>query len=125
MLAEILGECLDLLGLSAFGAAHAQREANHDFFHAILPDYSVKVREVMFLIFAVQRIQALSRHAERVGDGHSDSAQAYVESEYAGFTGLHLGIIERGGVHLALLRSFAPLDSRLAAVPTCLLLVFF
>lgn len=94
MFAEILGESLDLLGLGAFVAAHAQGQANHDFFHAILADYAVKMGEIVLFILPVQRVQALGRHAERIGDGNSDTAQAYVESEYAGFGGLHVAIIE-------------------------------
>ena len=48
-------------------------------------DHSVKVGEVVLLILPVQRIQTLSRHAQRVGNSNSDAAQAYIESEYAGF----------------------------------------
>jgi hypothetical protein len=63
MLAEVLGKCLDLLGLDTFGATHAQGKADDDFSYSILADYSVKIGEVMLFILPVQSIQTLSRHA--------------------------------------------------------------
>jgi hypothetical protein len=54
----------------------------------------VKIGEVILFVLPVQRIQTLSRHAQRVGDGNSDAAQAYVESEYACFRRRHVAIIE-------------------------------
>ena len=109
---QILGKSLDLLGLGAFGAAHAQRKADHDFLYAILADHPVKIGEVVFLILPMQRIQTLSRHAQRVGDGNSDTPQAYVKSEYAGFRGLHVSDYRGRWRYLTLLRRFAPLDRR-------------
>lgn len=83
MFAEIVGKSLNLLGLDAFRTAHAKRQANYDFFDAVVADDAMKKGKIVFLVLAVEGVQTLRGDAERVRDGHPDAAGANVEAENA------------------------------------------
>jgi hypothetical protein len=52
-LAQVVGEGLHLLGLGAFGSAHAEWQANYDFADGVLADYLFEGCEVLALVAAL------------------------------------------------------------------------
>src|SRR5579864_7871305 len=97
VLAQVLGEILDLLGLDTLCATHAQREADDDLFHLIIPDDTIQITEIVFLVLPMEGFQALCGNAERVRYGYTDSTRPDIEPEDAmGWVcevGSHAGII--------------------------------
>lgn len=97
MLAQVLGEILDLFGLDTLCATHAQREADDDLFHLIIPDDTIQITEIVFLVLPMEGFQALCGNAERVRYGYTDSTRPDIEPEDAmGWVcevGSHAGII--------------------------------
>lgn len=89
--AEILGKRLNLSGLDAFSPGHAERQADDDFFHVVVANDAMKKREIVFLVLAMQRIQALGSDSERIGDGYADAACSDIEAEDASGGFLHHG----------------------------------
>jgi hypothetical protein len=95
-LAEVFGEGLDLFGLGALGAAHAEGEADDDFFHHVFADEAVEVLEIVPFVFALKRFETLGGDAEGVRDCYTNPASANVKTEHASgcVAGSHEGIIE-------------------------------
>src|SRR5580658_2011723 len=80
-LAQFLGKDLHLVGLNPFGAAHAQRQPDHDLPHVIFLNHPLQVFKVVPLSCALQSFQTLRRDPERIRHGHADSARAHVETK--------------------------------------------
>ncbi len=83
VLAEVLGEGLDLFGLDAFDAAHAERQSDDDFCNFVVADNAVEILKVVLLVFPMERLEALRSDAERIGNSDSDSSRTYIETENA------------------------------------------
>src|SRR5947208_16494774 len=96
LVAEGFGEGAHLFGLRAFGAAHAEREADDDLFDFMFADYLLEGVEVVAFVLAMESFEALGGDAEGVGDGDADAAGADVEAKDAAGRfgiGCHGGII--------------------------------
>ena len=93
--AEILGKCMNLLGLRAFEARHAEGESDDHLFDVIFADDAIEISEIVLFVLAFQGLKALGGNAEGVGYGEANSAGAYIEGEDArdGGVGKHYGII--------------------------------
>jgi hypothetical protein len=89
MLAKIFSESLDFFGLGAFGAGHAEREADNDFFDLILADDAVEDCQVVLLVLAVKSLQPLRRNPKGIGNGNAHSACAHIEAENALWRMMH------------------------------------
>ena len=89
--AQILRENLHLFGLRTLGTAHAQREANYDFFHRVFLDNTAKVGKIVTLIPALEGFQALGSDAERIGHRDANAARSYVEAENAAGNRVRVG----------------------------------
>jgi hypothetical protein len=112
---------LNLHGLNAFGAAHPQWKADHDFFDLVIADQAVEIGEIVFLVLPVQRLEALGGDAERIRDGYTNSPCADIETKNAvGGTAIrwHAAIIDG-------LRRQASLSPHGFAICGDILVVFF
>ena len=81
---ERLCEGLGFGGLETRGAVNVQRVADEKGFNVVLADEAGDGFEVSAEGGAVEREEGLGGEAERVGDGETDAAVAYVERESAG-----------------------------------------
>lgn len=80
MLAKVLGEELDFLGLNPFRAAHAEGKADDNFFDIVFADKAPEKLEVVFLVLAMKCFEALRGDAEGIGDGNADAASSDIEA---------------------------------------------
>ncbi len=83
MLAQIVGESVNLFRLDAFGAAHAKGQADNDLLDFVFPYDAVQMLEIVFLVLAVKGIESLRSDAQGIGDGDADAACADIETEHA------------------------------------------
>lgn len=88
MLAKILSKNLDFLGLSPFFSRHTQGEPYDDLFHVMLPDESMEVVQVVFLVLSMQRVQTLRSDSQGIRNGDSDTAGSDIQAEDA-MSGFH------------------------------------
>ena len=82
-LVQVVGEKAHFFGLGAFGATHAQGQADDDLFDFVLSDEVGEEFEVEALVLAAVGGQALRGDAEEVGDGEANGFRADVEAEEA------------------------------------------
>jgi len=108
--ANFFGEVLRLLGLRAFGAGHAQRQADHNLRHFVLADDPLQLGEIRSFVLPLEGFQPLRCNAERVRDGQPNPARAYIQAQDprrtlrcwgVGLVERHLAIICR--IHFSLL----------------------
>jgi hypothetical protein len=97
--AKRLGKGTDFLRLAAFGAAHAERIANHDFADVMVPNRALQEFKVSTLVLATNSFEALSGNAEGVGDCHANCLGADIQTENTRVRGVRrLVRNRRGGV---------------------------
>lgn len=82
-LPQLLGESGDFLRLSALGPRKAQGESDDDLRNVVVTNHARKLLQVGTLVAPLQRMDALSGDPKQIGDGHADTALAYVEAEQA------------------------------------------
>jgi len=91
MLVQIVGEQANFFRLRAFGSAHAEGQADDDFFDLVVADELSEIFQIGAFVLAVKGFQALRCYSQGIGDGDADAAGANVEAEDA--RNGHVGII--------------------------------
>src|SRR5579872_833538 len=81
MLAKVLGEHLDLLGLCPLSSRHAQGQSDDDFFDLVLLDDPTEKLQIVFLFLAVKGLEALGCNTERIGDRNTDASSPDIETK--------------------------------------------
>jgi hypothetical protein len=79
--AQFFGEYLHLVGLSPFGATHAQGQTDHNLSDVILLNHTLQLFKVVSLIPALQGFESLRGNPKRVRYRDSDPPRTYIETK--------------------------------------------